>query len=290
MDDLHLDDLRIDSLVDLLKASYTLEDYEHMIEIADKLLLSAERVYSRQKQSIDSGKRYVYLDGKRHIVYYFGFSQMAKGIALQKKELYNESLICIKNYADLSWLDDGSKDAAEEIAAFKTFAEANTYSVNLLAGRQEYLHQYVQFLKASRIEELLPGMITILNSAIQHGFAVDFVLNDSEGAIEEAIEACSKDSKEVVYVTKFYYTLSEYHLKMKHYQIALHYILLTLAVSDKFKNVAVFKKCVVLFEHHRIHADQDQQNTYAKFMNEIWEREIKNEKSISNDDAYNRVN
>ncbi|WP_355317845.1 hypothetical protein [Paenibacillus jiagnxiensis] len=118
-----------------------------MTEIAGKLLLSAERVYSRQKQSLESGKRYIYLDGTRHIVYYFGFSQLMKGIALA----------CIKDYSDLSLLDDGSTEAGEEISAFKMFAKANTLSISLLDGRQEYLDPYVQFLKESRVEELLPG-------------------------------------------------------------------------------------------------------------------------------------
>lgn len=41
MSELRLDDLKIDSLVDLLKATYALEDWDKMIEIANKLHLSA---------------------------------------------------------------------------------------------------------------------------------------------------------------------------------------------------------------------------------------------------------
>ncbi|MFB5265874.1 hypothetical protein ACE41H_03620 [Paenibacillus enshidis] len=240
MDDLHLDGLKIDSLVDLLKAAYILEDYDHMIEIADKLLISAERVYSKRKQSLELGKRYVYLDGKRHIVYYFGFSQLMKGIALGKKELYEESLACIKDYADLSWLDDGSKEAGEEISAFKMFAKANTFSVSLLDGKQEYLDPYVQFLKESRVEELLPGLMTILISAINHGFHVDSVFDHFKGKIGEAIEICSK-SGEAIYITKFFYTLLSYHLKMKQHHVVLHNVLQALEASNNFKDVSGYK-------------------------------------------------
>lgn len=51
-----------------------------------------------------------------------------------------------------------------------------------------------------------------------------------------------------------------------------------------------FKKCVVLFESLRNHADEDQMDKYTKIMNNILEREIKNEKDFSFDDAYNRAN
>lgn len=289
MDALHLDDLRIDSLVDLLKVSYSLEDHDRMIEIADKLYHSAQDIYNKQKKNLKLGNKYIYQDRIRHIIYYFGFSLLAKGIALQKKERYEESKQCIQIYSDLAWLNDGTEEANKEIEIFKLFAKANTFAVSLLEGRQEYLDPYVQFLGESRIEELLPGLMTILNSAIEHGYSVDSVLEHFEDAIRDAVEICSKKG-EAIYLAKFYYRLSLYQFKMKQYKIAVRNTLKALAGSDTFGDIAEFKKCIVLFESFRSHADAEQQQQFTAIMNKILREELKNEKGISFDNDYIGIN
>ncbi|MFB5675160.1 hypothetical protein ACE3NQ_11520 [Paenibacillus terreus] len=289
MDDLYLEDLRIDSLVDLLKAAYSLEDWGRMIEIADKLLLSAEMVYSKQKKSIDSGKRYIYLDGKRHIVYYFGFSKLMKGTAFEKMGRYAEAQECIKFYTDLSWLDDGTEEAEKEINIFKMFAKGNSLTVSLLDGKQEYLAPYVQYIEESRIEELLPGLETILKSGIDHGFSANGVLDRFKNDIEKAIEICSKKG-EAIYVAKFYYKLSIYYFKTGQYEAALHNTLKALEASGNFNDVIVFRKSVALFESLRGYAGVDQQQRYVALMSNILKEELENEKNTFISDDHIRVN
>lgn len=289
MDDLHLDDLKIDSLVDLLKAAYTLEDYDHMIEIADKLLLSAERVYSRQKQAMGSGNRYVHLEGKRHIVYYYGFPKLMKGLAFEKLERYEEARECIKFYTDLAWLDDGTKEAEEEINIFKLFARGNELTVNVLEGKHEFLAPYVQFLEESRIEELLPGLETILKSGIDYGFSVNWVLDRFESDIDKAAESCSKKG-EAIYVAKFFYKLSIYYFKTEQYGAAVHNTLKALEASGNFKDVTAFRKSVALFESLRGYVDVNQQQRYTDVINNIMKEELENEKSTFIIDANIRIN
>ncbi|MFM9277600.1 hypothetical protein [Paenibacillus jiagnxiensis] len=85
--------------------------------------------------------------------------------------------------------------------------------------------------------------MTILTSAINHGFPVDSVLDHFKGKIGEAIEICSK-SGEAIYITKFFYTLFSYHLKTKPHQVALHNILQAIEGSDNYKDVSQYKVSV----------------------------------------------
>lgn len=276
---LQLDGVRIDSLVDLLKAAYTLEDYTMMTEIADRLLVVAERIHSRQKKALDSGAQYFHFEGSRHIVYYFGFSSLMKGIAFEKMEKYEEAKQCIQLYSDLSWLNDNSEEANKEISIFKMFAEANILAINVLEGKQDRIDDYIKFLSSSRIEEFLPGIMTIINSAIAHDFSVDYILEKFEKNIEDSIATCIQRG-EAVYIAKFYYRCSIYNLKMKRHKLAIHNILQALEKSDRLNDVTVFKKCVALFESIRNYADESQAKRYSSLMIKIARGELENEKTI----------
>ncbi|WP_223068720.1 hypothetical protein [Paenibacillus caui] len=69
-----------------------------------------------------------------------------------------------------------------------------------------------------------------------------------------------------------------YKLKMGDKKLAIHNILKALETTDTFNNVAIFKKCVVLFEALRDYADEDQQQQFSTLMNKIFKEELKNEK------------
>lgn len=180
MKSLILDDLDIDSIVNLLKSSFRIEDWDKMITIADKLYLSA--------QLLEKQKPEQRIQHNRHLVYYFGFSQLAKGIALQNKNLYVESKMLIEKYSDLSLLDDGSKEAQEEIQFFKSFAEANMLAINVLEGKQEYLESYVQLLKQSEMDDIMAGLLNIIEASIKYGFKINEILQSFENELSTAID------------------------------------------------------------------------------------------------------
>lgn len=74
LDSLYLNDLKVDSLVNLLKATYALEDWDKMIEISDKLY----HVTQKPEENLRIKRNYY----DRNIIYYIGYSQLMKGISL----------------------------------------------------------------------------------------------------------------------------------------------------------------------------------------------------------------
>lgn len=115
---------------------------------------------------------------KRPLVYYLGFSQLTKGIAFQKQGKYEFSRECVEKYAELGWVDSLNEEGLQEVEDYRTLAKASTYTLDLLQGKEEVLPEYIQFLHEHSAEEVIPGMITILESAIMHNYDINPILKD----------------------------------------------------------------------------------------------------------------
>ncbi|WP_018751854.1 hypothetical protein [Paenibacillus sanguinis] len=276
MNSSYLDDLKLDSLVDLLKATYTLEDWDKMIEISDKLYQAT--------QKLEENTEFKQSQCERHMIYYIGHSQLAKGIALQNKGLYRESKALIEKYSDLSWLDDGSDEAKKEITSFRMFAKANMLAVNILEGDLDYLEPYVHFLRESRIDELMPGLLNIIESSLIHGFEIDDLLASFKHKIARAIEYYKH--KRALYIMKALYKLSLYYLTRADKIVAIDTILQGLEFSDMLEDNKAFKRFVVIFESTRMYASADQQERYSMIIDQILKEELSNEKSICIHDGH----
>lgn len=271
MESSYLNDLKLDSLVDLLKATYTLEDWDKMIEIADKLYQAAQE----SKEQMNSKRQ----NCERHIIYYVGHSQLAKGIALQNQGLYSQSKELIEKYSDLIWLDDGSDEAREEIASFRMFAKANRLAVNVLEGNLEYLEPYVHFLREARIDELMPGLLNIIDASLTHGFEIDDLLESFQHEIARAIEYYKH--KRALYIMKVFYKLSIYHLSRRQYHVAIDIILQGLELSDIFNDTRAFRRFIIFFESIRTYSHEDQHKRYSFIIDQLLKEELSHEKSIS---------
>ncbi|MGG0824054.1 hypothetical protein ABE099_14370 [Paenibacillus turicensis] len=277
MRDLIIDHLHIDAIVDLLKAAFRMEDWDKMIIIADKLYSNAVKL-QQEKSSISP-------QPKRHLVYYFGFSQLAKGVALQNKKQYSESKMLIEKYSDLSLLDDGSPEAKEEIDFFRSFANLNRLAVNVLEGNKQYIETYVQFLKEADLDDKLAGILNIIEASLTHNFNIDDILTSFENEINTAISFL-KD-KNSSYVMKLFYSLALYNIKHRKYSSAINNILQGLESSKLFKDSTFFRKFVSLYKSFSHCADDTQQEQFMIIMKETLKSELVNEKNIFfNSDFY----
>ncbi|WP_148466807.1 hypothetical protein [Paenibacillus senegalimassiliensis] len=271
LDSLYLNDLKVDSLVDLLKATYTLEDWDKMIEISDKLYQTTQESEENVKIKRSSCER--------HIVYYVGYSQLMKGIALQNKGQYSEAKELIDNYSDLSWLEDGSKEASKEVSFFNMFAKANLLAVNVLEGNLEYLDPYVQFLRESRLDELMPGLLNIIDSSLKNDFEIDDLLASFKIEMNRAMDYYKH--KRALYIMKVLNKLSIYYLARKHYHIAIDTILQGLEFSNLLSDTRAFRKFTIIFESIRNKTSEDQQLRYSSMIHQLLKEELSHEKNIS---------
>lgn len=252
-----LTQIKIDTLVNMIKMSYTFEDWNEVISLSEGLLELAQLTKNREKQ-------FPCLDSmEKPPLYYFGYSYLIKGLALQKLRAYSESRECINRYADLSWVEDSSEENPYYIDRFKDFAKANSLTIDVLSGNKERLPEYLDVL-TDNSDEIIPGLITIIESALTHNYNVD-------AEIEKLTPYISKYKHQnspvrISYYLTVHYLLALYHYKNQRYTAAIDYALHNLTISDKLNHDKFFKKTVALFEFLKTHATNVQTAKYSHIL------------------------
>lgn len=269
----------VDSLADMLRATYSIEEWDTMIHVADRLYSSIQKLYEEGQLRQGKGQSNIKTNLKRTIAYYFGFSMTAKGVALQKMGDYAAARNCIKRYAELGWIYGLDKKGQEEVAYYKMLARANTYVLDLLEGKTDTLSEYVQFIHQSEVEELLPGIITILESALVHNYNIDWVLEEFKSDLDALDGEYETDVNKRYYIDHLYY-MALYFFKNGNIHHALNIAIKGLRMSDKLRDNTGFKKLNALFISFRIHATKEQQEKYDGLNKNILGRVLKDEKGI----------
>lgn len=265
--ELDLNGINADSLVQMLRASFTLENWDGILQIADRLYSEINQFYSIYQREHADGQKVCNFGLKRSIVYYFGYSMCLKGIALEKLGRYDEARECISKYEDLGWINGMNAEGCAEVEYYREIALANLHVIELNEGNTTALPDYLVFLRHNE-EEILPGMIYILESAIKHKYNVDEVLIEFKEQI---------DSMGEYYITKrnIRYYIDYIYLKAKYYYIngniydSINSLLYSLASSVKLKDDTGFRKSAVLFEKLRNQTTSGQLDEYLCLMEQI---------------------
>ncbi|MGW8958673.1 DNA-binding protein [Paenibacillus sp. NPDC055715] len=269
----------IDLLADMLRAEFSLEGWDAMVHIADKLYSSIQKLYEENQLRQAKGQPKIRTKLKRNIAYYFGFSNLAKGIALQKQGNYVAARDCIEKYAELGWIYGLQQEGQEEVANFKMLAKANTYTLDLLEGKMDILREYVQFIKQSEDEELLPGIITVLESSLAHNYNVDWVLEEFRAELD-ALDGEYETDANIRYYVDHLYLIALYQFNNGTIYNAVSTTIQGLRMSDKLKDDTGYKKLNALFVAFRDKATKEQISEYNALNKKILERVLKSEKGI----------
>ncbi|MCE3201676.1 DNA-binding protein [Paenibacillus sonchi] len=266
---LDLDGIQADSLVDMLKASFTLENWDSIILIADKLHEEINNIYQTNQQKRASGRSVNIFQLKRSVVYYFGYSMCLKGIALQKLGKYVEARACIDRYSELGWINGMDARGLDEVEYYRNIAVANRYVVDLSEGNKDVLEYYVSYIRQNN-DEILPGIIHILESSILHNFRVDVILEEFMDKIFEEAEYY-KQNRNIRYFIDCVYLLSLYYSKNGKISDSINNTLYVLTTSVSLNDNKGFRKAAALYESLRGQATAEQQEQYSKLMNKILE-------------------
>ncbi|CAM4394934.1 hypothetical protein [Paenibacillus typhae] len=266
---LELDGIAADSLVDMIKLSFSCENWPAVIEVSDKLFEVIAITYETSHTIIGMSPM-PHLN--RSIAYYFGYSLLMKGVGHQKTGQYAEARRCINQYKDLGWIKHLDEEGYAEAAFFKEMAVANGYVIELLEGNSRVLQEYVRFLQTLTKKEVLNGLLTVLESAIKYNYSIDWVLELFEDQIEEI---SSKEKREDVrsYVD-YKYLLATYLYRRNNMTDALNRILDILQICSKLEDEVGFRKSVAFYELIRNRASDSQQEMYQRIIKNILEREF----------------
>lgn len=264
----------IDSLTKMLKLAFSNEDWHNMIIIADRLYEESSVLYYYLLQQPSSKSSH-----DRPLIYYIGFSQLCKGVAYQKLNQYQKSRECIQKYKDLSWLKAVEEKDRYIVEDFHIFALGNTYTVDLMEGKEEILVDYIQYLKQYP-RELIAGMSTIFECAIKSDLSIEWVLDDLSDELRE-ITGNPNNSTTARYFTEYLCLFSLYKYKQGDYHNAVDKNLEALTASVILEDNIAFKKLTALFETFREFASREQEQLYKLQLKTILEGVLMDEKDIS---------
>ncbi|MCJ8014224.1 hypothetical protein MUG84_21155 [Paenibacillus sp. KQZ6P-2] len=264
----------VDSLVTMLRMAHSLENWDNLIDLSDRLL---DKVYGPFQENEEIQLPIM----EKPLVYYIGYGNLMKGVAYQKKKQYREAKMCIENYKHLHLFSDGSENNQKIVDDFKFFAKANAYTADILSGKLTILAEYATFIQKYP-SETLPGLITILECANTRNIDVDEIIEPLATLVNN-IKFEDLSSTDCTYYLSILHLLSIYYYKRSHFEHALNSTIQALIFSDKIGDDKQFKKSAALFEICRPRALPEHLEKYYNVLQDYLLGVIKNEECISLD-------
>ncbi|MEK3880700.1 DNA-binding protein [Paenibacillus sp. FSL M7-0420] len=261
--------LNPDIIVEMLDMAYRLEDWDKMLNTAGILYSYAQCIYEERQYHKAKGLPLPLVDTQRPLVYYFGFSHLMQGIAYQKQRKYDEARETIYRYAELGWMEDLGVEGEAIAEEFRGLACANLYIVEILSGRTEFLEGYTQFLQDNP-EELLPGLGTIVQAAVQYRLDVDDLLHTF--AEQSAGFGDYEDAGNLSHYFNYCYYLALYHKRAGRLPEALDWTMQSLRLAHQSGHDGNFKRCLALFELLRGKVTVEEERRYREVMAECLEQ------------------
>jgi hypothetical protein len=122
-------------------------------------------------------------------------------------------------------------------------------------------------------QEILPGLLTIMESANQHGFSVDDILEQFNDAIQEyekepfsyLSNGYSDVSNKVKYAN-FCYQIAIYQFSNKRYREAIKNTLQSLTINDNINKKGEVIDSMSLFDIYRNFATEEELKEYDRFI------------------------
>ncbi|WP_025690218.1 hypothetical protein [Paenibacillus zanthoxyli] len=264
----------LDKAFELFRLSYKQNDWNEADLIATHMQAMADSLYKSQlkQANVFPGLQ---LPLRRPLVFYIGYSYLAKSIVYQKQGRYDAAREYIDKYANLDGLVGLDQEGQEEVQRFKHFAKANSYAIDLLSGKLEVLDEYHNFIKENE-EEILPGLITMLEAANLNKWNIDQLLDTY---IPKELETFSsfEDTGNRVYYIKLLHQLSIYRMNQQRYPDAINYILDYLAIGVKMSVGREIITTIAMYETIRAFATLEQQGVYDNILKGV----LSDEKNIN---------
>lgn len=246
--------LTIDALLQLIIICYGTQDWILGEQYADELIYLIQITIEQQKKK----NTFNSLDTPFTLVYYYAHSYSMKFVAKEYTAKYDEALLCIDKFADLSWFPGLDEAGLHEVERFKLFAIFNRHNIELLQGDFSRLDQYIE-LTEQHPKEMLASLHMALKAANMHNYDVDLVINKFSDIIypDDLIQYINEHTEytEQTGVSRYinlYYQLALYQCNKGTYDDKLEKILLALESTVTKYNKSRILDCLELFKKLRL--------------------------------------
>ncbi|MFK4300442.1 transcriptional regulator with XRE-family HTH domain [Paenibacillus sp. RC254] len=267
---------QLDALRDLLNTYRSLRKWDKVNKFAKILGNLAEIQYKlelqQQKTQKENTKKPFY-----PLFVYWGVSYLLRAEVCDARKDYEQALLHINTYADVSWVKETDETTLKWKNRFKEWSEVNTYVNRLMSGDVSVLSDYVAYF-STKEDEVLPALDNIIEAANRYNMNVDDLLKRFEVQILSLLE---QQNGVGVYnqqfiserFTHFSCELSIYYLRKGMFLNGFTFLLSCLEKSTVINNKAYIIKCMRLFESFRENASSEVKAVYRNLINEVDEDE-----------------
>ncbi|MEJ8547927.1 helix-turn-helix domain-containing protein [Brevibacillus borstelensis] len=257
---------QLDALLHLANTCFALHQWRDVEKYADELREMALIIYEDELRKKQNKKTYEPVNTERHLVVYYGQGYLLKSAALEKQGLYEQAKQYVQGYADLSWLELLDETGYSEVRKFQLWAKANTYTLEILMGNVGVMDEYLYFLTKNP-PEILPALITIIESANKHGFMVDHIMDRFSEEIKHFTHY--RDPLNIDRNFRFRYGLAIYRFHNGQYLTGITETLQAMILSIVKNSEKDFLRCVTTFEAYRKYATDEQKQEYHQILEEV---------------------
>ncbi|MGW8958211.1 helix-turn-helix domain-containing protein [Paenibacillus sp. NPDC055715] len=265
---------QLDALLKLANVYFQIYDCETTIQYAKELEALATNIYQQQIQARIKNREVKSLNTERHLIVYYGQAYLMQGNAREKQGLYEEAMEFIPYYADLTGFEGLDEIGILEARKFEMWAEANRLNLEILMGNMTSLPVYVELIK-SNPEEILQGLLTIMESANIYNHTIDDILilfaeNINDFRDLRANITYYHNNYNLVIYSRFFLELSRYYFNKGNYSEAIDSMLNSLKASSQLNDKAYYIKSItLLFEKYKDHSTHEQRTEFEKVIKAV---------------------
>lgn len=261
------EDYQLDAINELLNINISLNRWDKVEQNANNLIFKATRHYEIFGSSIKTTTA-------QPIIFYILYAYLVLGHVCSKLEQYERALEYVDLYATNKYLEEPNSEEIEILEQFQSWAVANKYLYQLMAGQLEILPEYVEYISV-RENEIFTGLYWILSTANRYYLNIDNIINRFIGYIplKRQDNDAIKISKQVALTqyTDFLKQLAIYYLRNEEQDNGIIYLLDSLASAIKINNESAIVQCMGLYEQHRHLASAQAQDRYKLLIREVLE-------------------
>jgi transcriptional regulator with XRE-family HTH domain len=260
---------QLDALKHLAHVYGSLHRWDKVDEMAKELYRIASIQYDLQSKSNREYNKDI--RSEKPLYFYILYSHLIRSTVCEEDGDYKQAIEFVTLYADGSWIQEESEEAQQIIAQFQNWATANMYLYRMMAGQQEAIPDYVNYI-SSHEDEIFTTLSKIIQAANQYRWNVDYVLERFSDYIpyrtqlSELGEYNSQIMKDQY--ARFLAELATYYLHNERNE-GIEYILQSLSFSARIGCEDIVIKCVYLFEQYRCKASDEAKVKYKFLISEV---------------------
>ncbi|MGQ8873709.1 transcriptional regulator [Paenibacillus sp. TSA_86.1] len=204
---------------------------------------------------------------------YVAYAHLLIASVYDARKEYENVLKYTEKYLEIVEVENPTEEDQNIIDLFKKWGEGNQYAIRILLGQENVIFPYLGYLE-NNSEEILTGLLNILEAANQYGFNIDHALKKFEHRINLFDKDFhNKDNYNYQMIDHryrvFYYEMAKYQINQCNYLLGIDALLMCLNLSSSSNDDLMCIKCLDMYGEYRSEANETQIKRYKSVVEKL---------------------